>query len=1121
MSDTNRFVAKKGLLIKPYDGIEQDAILKTNTLGEVVTGATFYNLSNTAHTHDEAYTTIVNFNLHSGNTSNPHNVTLVQLSGVSLSVYNTFTGVTSPSTYATIVNLNNHTGNTSNPHNVTTSQLSAYTMIEVNSNFLSANTSFYTQSQSDNNFLSANTSIYWTSGSTTGINTIVGGSDATGAYSIATGYQTTASGKYSNSSGKNTTASGHYSTASGYYTTASGSHSTASGSYTTASGDYSKSKGYNSTASGRYSKSIGYISTASGNHSNARGRYTTASGYYSYVYGFGFSATYPLISSGLASFNHSYRNNTTPNVSGATGNYSAILGGQNQSATHLNSVVLGGSGLTSKENDTVYVPYLNIGNIITGSTINNLGIDSTGKVIIGSTTDLSGYVPYTGSTTAVDLGQNNLTVGSASTFVVDTTNSRVGVNIASPSYDFQVKSGTAYALNVGNVANLPIVQIRNASNVGLVLYGGANDSVIAGWSSLTFKKAAGTVMAVPTGSDLMTLDFNNNNVGINKASPTSNLHIGGNLKIDTTSNVTSATTYSNLVIDSSGELMINDLSNNNFLSANTSFYTQSQANDNFLSASTQSVPLTAAGVYDLPSILDNGDGTVTLGDGEYCFHPLSDGTGSLEKYTITGSTYSFSDELTNYILADYSGGTPIIYVSTSVSTINNITILPILTVFRTGNHLDILNWDEAAKAPTGKIQRRLARTQRFAAEPNGLALGETAGRIVTVTAGAVWNGLNDSQLLSFSSDVDELNLFAHVAGVWTKSGITQYNNNQYDDGTNLATLNPNKYAVNWLFRSLGENSNEVYMVLGTNNYSLIEAQQSTVPPNLPPEIFSLGILLGRIIVEKSMVTATQIDSAFTVNLNFAPSTDHAGLSNLIWLDSNHTGTPNTIAGFDASGFTSEFALSSYYTSTQTNNNFLSANTSFYTQTQVDNLLTGITVDLSQYYTSAQTDANFLSANTSFYTQIQTNNNFLSANTSYYTQTQVDNLLTGITVDLSQYYTSAQTDVKYIPYLSSTGLSFTTSSTTYNDVVRDSSSGNILLNNQFYIGIDFEATNEIFKYTAGESFKINSISNPSGMTYTTLVNDAAYTLGTTINLYDILKITGNTSTGFLKLNSELI
>jgi len=55
MSDTNRFVAKKGLLLKPYDGISKDQILKVNSDGHVITGATIADFSNSAHTHNDIY----------------------------------------------------------------------------------------------------------------------------------------------------------------------------------------------------------------------------------------------------------------------------------------------------------------------------------------------------------------------------------------------------------------------------------------------------------------------------------------------------------------------------------------------------------------------------------------------------------------------------------------------------------------------------------------------------------------------------------------------------------------------------------------------------------------------------------------------------------------------------------------------------------------------------------------------------------------------------------------------------------------------------------------------------------------------------------------------------------
>jgi len=79
-------------------------------------------------------------------------------------------------------------------------------------------------------------------------------------------------------------------------------------------------------------------------------------------------------------------------------------------------------------------------------------------------------------------------------------------------------------------------------------------------------------------------------------------------------------------------------------------------------------------------------------------------------------------------------------------------------------------------------------------------------------------------------------------------------------------------------------------------------------------------------------------------------------------------------------------LSNYYTKNESNTNFLSGNTSYYTQAEVNYLFTvsggtSGSTDLSNYYNKTESDANFLSANTSYYTQIEVDTNFLSANTS--------------------------------------------------------------------------------------------------------------------------------------------
>ena len=53
-----------------------------------------------------------------------------------------------------------------------------------------------------------------------------------------------------------------------------------------------------------------------------------------------------------------------------------------------NSVILGGSSIVGSSDNTVYVPQLNISTLNTGTTVNNLGIDSNGFVIVG--TDVTG-----------------------------------------------------------------------------------------------------------------------------------------------------------------------------------------------------------------------------------------------------------------------------------------------------------------------------------------------------------------------------------------------------------------------------------------------------------------------------------------------------------------------------------------------------------------------------------------------------------------------------------------------------------------------------------------------------------------------------------------------------------
>lgn len=309
----------------------------------------------------------------------------------------------------------------------------------------------------------------------------------------------------------------------------------------------------------------------------------------------------------------------------------------------------------------------------------------------------------------------------------------------------------------------------------------------------------------------------------------------------------------------------------------------------------------SAGIYVKPTFTDNADGTITLGSGVYTFASEDEGAAPYYAYIIGGNTYSFTNNVTNYIVANYNSGSPTMSVVTSTTTINNTTIIPILTVFRSGTHLDYLEWDEAGKSLANKLMRRAVRTNRFAVESGGLMLGNVATRRLTVTAGNVWNGVHQAVLSSYTSLTDELSLYAHVGGVYTKFDISQLNNSQYDDGTDLQSLVPARYAVNWVFRAVNSNQQECYILLGNGNYTLTQAKESTVPSSIPAEISSTAILIGRIIIQNGTDTPTEITSAFVQNFNRSSVNDHTALSNLDWANSAHTGNANTLAAFNSSG----------------------------------------------------------------------------------------------------------------------------------------------------------------------------------------------------------------------------
>ena len=244
-----------------------------------------------------------------------------------------------------------------------------------------------------------------------------------------------------------TNATADYAVATNRNTLASGVASFAGGTSTTASGDNSSTFGDGNTASTYCSFAIGKNTNSSGVSSFTMGRGTTSSGFNSYAGG---SDTMVTSSN---SFIHS--------------NSSLLTG--------LNSVLLGGEDLTGTTDNTVFVPYLNINNVDVGTPINNLAVDSDGKVIIGT----NGNNVFVNSGNA-NVATQQLTFTNTTGGTFNVTNAAAlysdnDINVTGGTYNpsngcvtFSTNSGSTFDV-CGFVTGLTDTFITGATLVGTVL----------------------------------------------------------------------------------------------------------------------------------------------------------------------------------------------------------------------------------------------------------------------------------------------------------------------------------------------------------------------------------------------------------------------------------------------------------------------------------------------------------------------------------------------------------------------------------------------------------------------------------------------------------------------------
>lgn len=247
-----------------------------------------------------------------------------------------------------------------------------------------------------------------------------------------------------------------------------------------------------------------------------------------------------------------------------------------------------------------------------------------------------------------------------------------------------------------------------------------------------------------------------------------------------------------------------------------------------------------------------------------------------------------------YVGIDYNGGAPIVVVKTVDSWNGH-------TEFRLGsvveqNGLHITNSPQRMADGVADIWHRFFETRPYerANRLGGIINGETGTRNITVTAGELYDGLNEFHISALdTSGVDTFDYYYGDGGVgWTAQlAQTQWNNTQYDDGSGLlATMTNNWFASIWLYI---EADGGLVLLFGQGQFATLQgAEQESPPSTVPLRVQVGGRLIGRFIFQKSAATTSKIETVWDEDYNPTVVTDHGALSN-VTANQHHAQTHGT------------------------------------------------------------------------------------------------------------------------------------------------------------------------------------------------------------------------------------
>lgn len=288
----------------------------------------------------------------------------------------------------------------------------------------------------------------------------------------------------------------------------------------------------------------------------------------------------------------------------------------------------------------------------------------------------------------------------------------------------------------------------------------------------------------------------------------------------------------------------------------------------------------SAGAFSGFEVTNNGDGTISVGSGIAYLRATNDQYAPLIKYPIAAyNNIPLVDNLNNYIVVSYNGGSPALVLNTTGTGIDTQTTSIAIAAARVGTTVHYVSLVGSNSDPNAKLRNRYLLSEGIR-RVSGLAISAT-GRKIATTAGITFSGLIRLDVAGMNTNASDTYTLAYNNGsTWTRvAGQTDINNTQYNNAGTLTALNNNSFRTDYIY-ALVNSPSKLFVILGNTQYNTIgTARLAPTPSSLPVELEQLGVLVGRAIIEKDAVTM-EMASPFVQDFAAGAIENHNDLAGL-------------------------------------------------------------------------------------------------------------------------------------------------------------------------------------------------------------------------------------------------